>query len=297
MFVRKRKPRAAVLMEFPADLKKLGLFIDPETDELRQIDDPSQGYNFNHFGKTNGIDFHRRREKLNYRRGDSVNRAVEKEVVKRLEALDCYPVKLPLEANYDPTIKHVSILHSSNLKSARRVLVVIPEDTGSGLGIHSFRHCTDKKVADGSMETLFKRAKAAGYTGLVALNPSAWYWDALNKTAVSQNTWRAYELDKKRAPVGAILDIEDYKIPGHESPEGHVDTCLSYLLTQLNPTAMVDFVATSYSAYALFLGLEKDWSEWEKHANAAILAETAHSVVHHTNEAFKDWFRKRCRNY
>jgi hypothetical protein len=243
------------------------------------------------------MDCHRRHEKLNYRRGDSVNRAVEKEVIKRLEALDCYTVKLPLDSNYDSTIKHVPILHSSNLKSAKKILVVIPEDTGSGLGIHSFRHCTDKHVGNGSMETLFKRARAAGYTGLVAMNPSAWYWDALKKTAVTHYTWTAYELDKKRAPTGAILDIEDYKIPGHESPENHIATCLSYLLTQLNPTAMVDFVATSYSAYGLFLGLEKYWSEWEKHANAAILAETGHSIIHHKNEAFKEWFRKRCRNY
>lgn len=217
--------------------------------------------------------------------------------LERLGALGVVPIALPLEATHDPTIKHIRILVSSNIDTAKRIIFVAPDSESSGMGIHSFRHMVDSNIGNGSMETLVKRAISNGYDAVVIANPASIYWDTSTSAAITNASWKARELSSKSASSGAILDSREYVITGHENPEGHIFSVLCYLKTRIKMDAEVDFVATGYTAFALLQGLSRKYSEWQTHLHAGVLAESSHSIDDFSSPGLREFVRKRCRNY
>jgi len=206
-------------------------------------------------------------------------------------------VRLPVEADLDPTIKHVRIIASPNLAAAANVLLIAPDSDASDLGIHSFRLTTHGFVRDGCMESLVEGAMAWGYDGIVIANPAGVYWDKVTRSAVTLQSWKAREMKMVQPYLGAVLDSNNERIPGHENPESHIASVLAHVKQQLNPEALVDFIATGYTAFALLQGLSNDFPAWKNHAHAAVLAESAHSIEDFSNHELRDFIRNRCRNF
>ncbi|KAF8538910.1 hypothetical protein BDD12DRAFT_840437 [Trichophaea hybrida] len=297
MYRRKLKPKVAPEPEFPFDLTALGLFIHPEADQLCQIEKPEEPFDYFVHGKGSSMDAHRMNERLNRRRGDAVDECLMLIAIERLKALDVHTVRLPPEADDDITIKHVLILASSSLTTAKRILLVAPDSESSALGIHSRRHICNIHVGDGSMETITHDALASGYDAVVLANPATIYWDNNTSRAVTNASWKARDLSAKSVITSAILDTREYVIPGHDSPETHIASVLSYLKGKITEAAKVDFVATGYTAYALLQCLSQNWTVWQKHVHAGVLAESGHSIDDFTDPGLREFVRKRCRNY
>ena len=147
------------------------------------------------------------------------------------------------------------------------------------------------------MEALFKRAFSDGYDAVIAANPAAQYWDIGRSKAISHHTWMSRELSSNTASSGAILDNREYVIPGHENPERHILAVLGYLKDRITKNAQVDFVATGYSAFALLKGFCEDYDFWKSYLHAGVLAETSHSIEDFSSASFREFVRKRCRNF
>ena len=230
-------------------------------------------------------------------------------MLERLATLDIHPVRLPVEADRDPTIKHVQVLASGNLATARRILLVAPDAEGTVLGMHSLRYTTDVHIGNGSMETIARRAlQEEGYDAFIAANPAALYWDANKCVAIASAGWKAGNLPTARLSLHSSSPLSGI-IPGHESPEQHLASLLDYLKSRItsNPDALdnpdnhdkvkVDFVATGYSAYALLLHLNNEYSFWRTHVHAGVLAASGHSFTDCNDLRFREFMRLRCRNY
>jgi len=147
------------------------------------------------------------------------------------------------------------------------------------------------------METITRDALASGYDAVVLANPATIYWDASTSRAITNASWKARDLSAKSVFTGAILDSHEYVIPGHESPEAHIESVLGYLKTQIVEMAKIDFVATGYTAYALLQCLNQNYAVWQKHMHAGVLAESGHSIDDFTDPGLREFVRKRCRNY
>ncbi|KAI3392324.1 hypothetical protein diail_5875 [Diaporthe ilicicola] len=109
---------------FPSDLEELGYFVEPKSDEIRQIDDPR--YYFHYFESKN--------ERYNDCKRFAFNKAVRDQLIHpRLEALGLTKLALPLGADpaaYTTTTTnnpHVPIFVSPGLKSKKRVVVIVGE--------------------------------------------------------------------------------------------------------------------------------------------------------------------------
>ncbi|KAA8900191.1 hypothetical protein FN846DRAFT_959499 [Sphaerosporella brunnea] len=292
MYRRKPKPQTK-LPDFPADLQALGLFIHPQADQLRQIEKPDEPFVYYHYGKASSMDVRRHNERMNRRRGEAVNECMRRVALLRLAELDINPVCLP-DASAE---KHVKILTSPGISTAKRIILIAPDSESSGLGIHCFRHIVDKHIGHGCMEAFVKSAFAADYDAVVIANPATLYWDASTQSAVTLSNYRARELNLKQSFSGAILDSQEHVIPGHEDPEAHLASVLKYLKERMPKDAKLDFVATGYSSSALLNAFAQDWDYWKNNVNAGVLAETGHSIEEFDSTSLRDFIRKRCRNY
>lgn len=207
-----------------------------------------------------------------------------------------------MEADSDPSIKHVQVLASKNLATARHILLVAPDTGGSALGVHSLRYATDRHIGDGTMETISRRAlREEGYDAVLIANPATLYWDASKCTTVTSVGWKAGNLPTVRLSLPSSNPLGS-TIPGHESPEQHLASLLDYLKSHIasnpeNHKLKVDFVATGYSAYALLLYLDNDYSFWHAHVRAGVLAESGHSIRDFSDPLLREFIRLRCRNY
>jgi len=216
-------------------------------------------------------------------------------VLERLQSMNVTPTVLPLGAAKDE--KHIKILTTPNLASATRLLLIFPDSEFSGLGVLSFRYMVDVSLRFGSMETLVASAQSAGYDGIVITNPACIYWDETTHSAITHSSARARDLANTKT-TGSILVSDAYLVPGHESPEKHIASVLSYLSTLLHPKAKVDFIACGYSAYGALAEFYRLYDGfWENHLHTGVLTESSHAVADLPHPLLREFLRRRCRNY
>lgn len=282
--------------EFPADLEQLGLFVHPECDQIRPINTPDEPFEYHFYGKGTSMDTHRLNERMNRARGVAVNECMADIALSRLINLGMKTVGLPPDAE-----KQVPILVTPDLHLATSILIVAPDSSNSGLGVHSFRHAVSAEgnLRTGSMQELALQARKNGYDGLVFTNPASLCWDPVRKQAINYQAFQCRpSLSARQTAASAILDSDQFVIPGHELPESHLESVLKWFHQHLSPNAKVDFIATGYSAYALLVSLSRDYSSmWFDHLNAGVLADSSHSMEDFADPRFQGFLRKRCRNY
>lgn len=179
-------------------------------------------------------------------------------VLERLSALSMSTVRLPPGAQEGD--KHVPILCSSNLRQAKRIVVVFGGST-QDLGIWAYRSIGKQSINSGSMvdfaKTVLKidsdnvsRSEDGKDTALVIANPGQLYYHCGSGTAVSHRTW--FALPQKSAVHPPLEWSLRNKIPQNANCEEHVKCVFEGILAArgqlVHEEAMIDVIAVSDGA-------------------------------------------------
>lgn len=282
-------------VEFPADLEKLGLFIN-ENDQLRQIDKPDEGFEYYVHGKTNGYVYERKRtaplrekERMNERRREAVDECIREIVMDRLEERGLRRLALPLGATTEEP--HLNILVSDNLEKCKKLLILTPDSYGSNVGIWGIRQIQQESINYGSMINTVDFALKNGYA-VIILNPAENVWDPETKRAMNHLSWKAKD---KKTPT---LDLLKNTIPCNETPEEHVEYVFNKILKDTVPKgAKIDVIACGFTAYVITKFLNDNWGSWSDRVFAMAFSESSHAIGNVTCEKFRQFLMHRVRNY
>jgi hypothetical protein len=257
-------------------------FVEPESDEIRQIEDPK--YYFNYFRSKNA----RHNDCLRF----AFNTAVEKQLIHpRLEALGLSKIALPLGT---PTTKpHVPIFVSSDLKSKERVVLIVGEseqelgviahrviggaggvDKGSMVDIarallqedHSNGQSQNEKLADGASSVQTSTTNNA--PGVILANTGElWWWPeggrGLNPRGVLGAPMRS------AVHWGRFRDDHDpnnaHTVPGNGNPVSHVSCVFEQVLDNADlvaANAVIQIIAVGDGASIVGRVLDESWVRW-----------------------------------
>ncbi|KAF8476973.1 hypothetical protein BDZ91DRAFT_787585 [Kalaharituber pfeilii] len=291
MFVRRR--RDVKEMEFPADLKELGLFVNDD-DEIRQIDKPTEKFEYKVF----------KNSRWNELRREAVYKCLRKLALDRLSDLGfrIHNLKSP---NHHTSIP---ILHSSDLLHNRsRLLLLIPDET-SDLGIWSTRAMDGEvpaTVSRGSMAGIAAQAIDLGYSVLI-LNTGALKYDTELGTTLTEQAWKMR--NEKPWSLGGRIKGWDKswdEVRGSEDPEAHVGTVMRRVasrevLSRMVPNETEIYVVAQGEgarAFVMWLDSQGVWEEWGKRFAGAAFGEPRYWIEALKTEGVKNWLKERARAY
>ncbi|KAL4799763.1 Arb2 domain-containing protein [Aspergillus venezuelensis] len=322
MFVHHRQDLLADA-EFPADLEKLGYFIN-DKDQIRKISDPTQEFQF----KIN------RNDRWNDVQREAMNECIRTIVQTRLRTLGLVTLRLPLTPI--PNKPHVPILVSQNLAKASRIILVFGEPV-QDLGIWAYRTVGAENINAGSAIDFAKAVlypnDAHAYTGthgaeyatstsnghiqspkgdtaLVLANTGQLYWHCGMSKAMTYNTKLA--LPRASAVDPPLAETSRNKIPGHENWENHVSSVFEEILNArgrlVKNDAKIQVIGASEGGKAVVTYLGANWQKWHTHISAICLANPLHRAAYDlptptstpgpsTTPSFTEFFSSRCRAY
>ncbi|KAG0291143.1 hypothetical protein BGZ98_003125 [Dissophora globulifera] len=169
----------------------------------------------------------------------------------------------------DTTSPHAHILLSSDVKEAKRVLVLVP-GTMEMLGSWSRRILSNHHVEQGSMYDVVRQAREEGY-GVAILNPNSHWW-VDNQPSVDIPTKKDYAL-----------------IPHLGSPEQHVDYVLRNFVQNFT-SKEISFIAHKYGAHALVQALHAQFESFKDRVSAIAVIESTHSIDAFPDPIFQKWW-------
>ncbi|TGZ78020.1 hypothetical protein EX30DRAFT_398105 [Ascodesmis nigricans] len=297
---RRKYTNKAQLPDFPADLEKLGLFINDD-DQIRQIENPEAPFEYFVYGRGTRMDGSGSREKMNKRRKEALDECIRRMTLERLTSP---PYSLEVQSLPAANVPHVDILTSplKTLSKASKIMMIFPDQRSSSLGIFAFRVAVDESIRMGNMQAFLDEISPM-YDAIVIANPAAVWWDEKTQSAVTAETWNSLGLT---APSpGHILNARnDVTIPGHESPEDHVASVFSFVKAQLageeEVERKIDFIGVAYTAYCVLSHLAKpgEWEFWGPKLNSGVLAHSPHKLSEFPmNMEFRHFLNRRVRNY
>ncbi|GIJ99333.1 hypothetical protein Aspvir_001463 [Aspergillus viridinutans] len=285
---------------FPADLEKLGYFIN-EKDQIRKIANPEQEFQF----KIN------RNDRWNDLQRASMNECIRTIVSSRLRSLGLTTIRLPLSSG--PKDPHVPIWVSANLARASRVIVVFGEPI-QDLGIWAYRTVGTEGINAGSA-VAFARAilgqkSGAGFkdadTALLLANTGQLIWHCGSSRAVTQQTWLA--LPRSSAVDAPLTMTRRNKIPSNQDWQEHVacvfDEILSARGRLVREDVKIDIIGLSEGGLGAIRYLATEWDSWRPYISAITLS----NPLHHTHidlaeespsvpSSFISFVSSRCRAY
>ncbi|KAJ9201920.1 hypothetical protein DTO164E3_3358 [Paecilomyces variotii] len=285
---------------FPADLEKLGYFIN-DNDQIRKISDPEKEFVF----KIN------RNDRWNLLNREAMNACIRSIVHSRLCALGLSVLRLPLNAG--PEDRHVPIMISSNLKTASRVIVVFGEPV-QDLGIWAYRTISTEGIDAGSAVAFAKAV--LGYedtktdTALILANTGQLIWYNAEGRAITHPSWLALPKESAVDPLPRMTHRN--KIPRNGNWEEHVQCVFEDVLKArgelLSENAKIDIIGLAEGGLAAVTYLAEKWSEWSSHISAMCLANPLHyngihifpdpsSASSETENSFENFISSRCRAY
>ncbi|KAI1604989.1 hypothetical protein PtrCC142_002837 [Pyrenophora tritici-repentis] len=229
---------------FPADLKKLGYFIN-KTGCIRRINAPEKQFVYH---ATNN-------ERVNEVRREAMQTCQRKEAEKRLSYLGINCIHLPKFGMSKPNGPHVPILSPSPdvLKSRKRVIVIV-NDTLQDLGILAYRQLQRELGINGGsvvnfVKEIIKRSAPNNSAdkdadifkdgfkldddsttpGLVVLNMGQLLYSTKYDQAMTLRSWSA--MPRKSVVHDMIpIDEEVNRVPGHRTPEEHLKTVFDQVI-------------------------------------------------------------------
>ncbi|CAK7228276.1 hypothetical protein SBRCBS47491_006852 [Sporothrix bragantina] len=284
--------------KFPADLEKLGYFVNEE-DQIRNMKDSK--YYFKYFINKNMY--------YNDSQRFSFSAAVQRIVLDRLATLGLRPVRLPLGAREDEP--HVLVLATEDLATAERVLLFVGE-TAQDLGILAHRVVGGGGgIEQGSILSMVRRIRgpeavvtaAANKTTVPAVfiaNPGELFWWPEARRSLSLPS-----VEGMPRPSAAHLAPRKYPgqntIPGHETAEAHVSSFFKDLLVRPDsaPSLRITAIAIAGGADALetFLDHPERWQRWGPHMDSLVLLGGLYEEQHIKTDAFRTFLRQRGRAY
>ncbi|KAL1886116.1 hypothetical protein Plec18167_000045 [Paecilomyces lecythidis] len=289
---------------FPADLKKLGYFIN-DNDQIRKISEPEKEFVF----KIN------RNDRWNMLNREAMNACIRSIVLSRLRDLGLSTLRLPLSAG--PDDRHVPIMASSNLKTASHVIVVFGEPV-QDLGIWAYRTIGSEGIDAGSAVAFAK--SVLGYnnpedkedrkvdTALILANAGQLVWYNAGGRAITQTSWLALPKESAVDPLPRMTHRN--KIPRNGNWEEHVQCVFEDVLKSrghlLSENAKIDIIGLAEGGLAAVTYLADNWSDWSSHISAICLANPLHYNGIHifpessssaTENSFENFVSSRCRAY
>ncbi|ROW10516.1 hypothetical protein VMCG_01970 [Cytospora schulzeri] len=309
---------------FPADLKELGYFVDPETDEIRQISSPS--YYFNYFISKN--------VRYNDRQRFAFTTAVQEQLVHpRLEALGLVRLTLPLgNGNTNTTTTtaaepHVPIYISRDLASKSRVVVIFGEseqelgviahrviggrggvDEGSMVGIvralqgrqgqqgqgQKKESPSDDKNGDGD-----DNVDNDDSPGIVLANTGELWWWPEGGRGLTARQSHAVPM-KSCVHWGRFYDAAANAVPGNASVEEHVACVFEEVLGNadfVGAGAEIQVIGVTDGAVAVEGYLDRNWGRWMGRVGCFAMLGAGVDGASLGSEEFRKFLKEKSRLY
>lgn len=217
----------------------------------------------------------------------------------RLLALGLVKINLPLGAS--DTTPHLPIFISTNLSTAKRVIILFSE-SNQDIGVFAHRIIGGKGgINEGSAINMVKyiqslKTDKEDAPGIIIANTGQIRWWRRGKKAVTQVSW--FALPQKSAVESSFrFDIEKNTIPGNRNTEEHVAYIFNTVVAELvNKDAKLDVIGVSESAVrvALFLENERNFKVWGERLDAFAALATYFHAHEIKNQAFGHWLREVC---
>ncbi|KAI4104343.1 MAG: hypothetical protein L6R37_003340 [Teloschistes peruensis] len=232
-------------IEFPADLKGLGYFINDQ-DQVRSIKHPDQDFNF----------FISKNERVNVVQREAHNTAVRTIIHSRLSPhLNLTPIPI----NRPPSSSHIPIYTSPNISTCNRLVLYIGE-SWQDLGILAWRTIGLKSIAAGSIINLVHAIESApDKPGIVIANPGQLLWYRGGQRAVTMTTWNALP---RQTAVSLAMEISEEKnrVAGNRTPMEHVAHIFEEVIPKLaKANVAINVMATGDGAQVAVEYLRDNW--------------------------------------
>ncbi|KAL4808833.1 Arb2 domain-containing protein [Aspergillus unguis] len=318
VFHRKDLPLDAV---FPADLDKLGYFINDQ-DQIRKKSDPDQEFQY----KIN------RNDRWNDVQRAAMNECIRGIVLARLRDLGLATLRLPLTSG--PNRPHVPILVSKNLSTASRIILLFGEPV-QDLGIWAYRTVGAENInagsavdfvkavlypdenantyansaSDGTYRRLTKPQQPQhktqqGDVAVILANTGQLVWHCGTGKAMTLNSLLA--LPRASAVDPPLAESRRNKIPGHGNWQEHVNSVFDAILSArgqlVREDVKIDVIGLSEGGLGAVRYLGRNWPTWRKYISAMVLATPLHTkasdLVESTAQgSFAAFMSSRCRAY
>ncbi|KAE8390225.1 hypothetical protein ETB97_005554 [Aspergillus alliaceus] len=292
--------------EFPADLRKLGYFIN-DKDQIRKISDSKQEFQYK-ISKN---------ERVNEVQREAMNECIRKIVTSRLCELNFATLHLPLAAKL--TEPHVPIMVSSNLSTATRIIVVFGEPI-QDLGIWAYRSVGKDGVNAGSAVSFAKAVlhpkskqegtngnsdKKEGNTALILANTGQLLWHCGARRPMTLASWIAYPRPSAVDPQ--LMMTRRNIIPNNGNWFEHIASVFQEILADrgrlVREDATIDIVGVADGGQGVIRYLADHWEAWRPYISAIALTNPLHSidvelaVTDETSASFLAFVSSRCRAY
>lgn len=213
-------------------------------------------------------------------------------VFERLLASSLTITRLPLGAS--ATGKHVPILTSSHLSTAKRIIIYIGESL-QDLGIFAYRVIGQDSIASGSAIDFVNNVKSSSRDdpGLIIANPGQLLWYCRGKQAVSQSTWNA--LPSKTAVTLPMKPLEaKNRIQSNYGLDEHVSYIFDKAVGNLvnNKEVTINIIAIGDGGLAMFDYLNHTWDKWADRVQAIAVGSSHIWRPYFLNTSFKEFWGK-----
>ncbi|KAE8373538.1 Arb2 domain-containing protein [Aspergillus bertholletiae] len=305
MFVYRREDLPAE-HKFPADLEKLGYFIN-ENDQIRKISDPKKEFQY----KIN------KNSRINEMQREAMNECIRKIVSSRLRELGLITLRLPLASKVNEA--HVPILVSPNLSTASRIIVVFGEPI-QDLGIWAYRSIGVDGIDAGSAVSFAKAvlqpetnieatntrpASERGDTALVLANTGQLIWNCGAHRPMTLPAWLAYPRSSAVHPP--LMMTHRNEIPYNGSWEDHIACVFNEILADrgrlVRQDAKINIVGIAEGGQGAIGHLSLNWEQWRGYISAIVLTNPLHpvdqelAVKDEILGSFYSFVSSRCRAY
>ena len=193
---------------------------------------------------------------------------IRKELSARFEASSLNVTRLPLNAG--PSDPHTTILTSSNLATARRLIVYFGESM-QDLGIFAHRIIGQDSIASGSALDFvhaIQSTEGSADTAIVIANLGQLVWYRRGQRAMTIASWNALP---RRTGVGNPMRIDPVKnhIPGNGNTKEHVQSVFEEVLGKLaRQDAVINLIGLGEGAEEAVGYLEQNWRHWDSKVKA-----------------------------
>ena len=221
--------------------------------------------------------------------------AVQTLVHERLQCLDVDKVALPLGTSFHQP--HVPIMVSKNLRTAKRIIVLIQEPHNE-LGILAHRVAGGAGGIDqGSMVCVVKYIQETQPdAGIVIANPGELWWWAEGRRPLTLLSRESIPM-KSAAHWGPIDHLEwtNLKAPRNGNEREHVECVFSDVLDaedMANPHATIHVIALGLGADSIQEFLDAHWIRWQDRVKSyfSVGGMTSKDSIEHSG--YLEWMRK-----
>ncbi|KAJ4386292.1 hypothetical protein N0V93_009185 [Gnomoniopsis smithogilvyi] len=272
--------------DFPADLEKLGYFVNEE-DEIRSITDPKFYFDY----------FISKSMRYNDRQRFAFTLAVQDLVHARLTSAPHHFTKLALPLQTPLTRPHTPIFLSPNLNHKKRVLVLFGE-RDQDLGVLAHRVLGGKGgVNEGSVVSIVKALRED--VGVVLANTGERWWWPEEERALSYRQSQGVRM-KSAVLKGRFFDPKVNGIPGNDDVGEHVRMVFESVLANrdlVGKEASLEIIGLSEGAVEAEKYLDQNWKRWEDRIGC--LAILGGGLDEHAiqNEGFRAFLKEKARAY